>query len=81
MDSSSKRRIELSTSWASNRIAVLDSLEKYEDSFAITEEFREWIVCLHHHPEQLEDTLLKFPNNLIPSIEKETMDKDELLEL
>jgi len=81
MDSSSKRRIELSTSWASNRISVLDSLEKYEDSFAITEEFREWIVCLNHHPEQLEDTLLKFPNNLITSIEKEAMDKDELLEL
>ena len=28
------------------RIAILDQLQRYEDSYALTQEFREWILDL-----------------------------------
>ena len=46
MENFYRRRIDIATCWASNRITVMDSLEKYEDSYAIAEEFREWIVYM-----------------------------------
>ena len=46
MDKSIEKRIQIATCWASTRIALLDSIENYEDSYAITQEFREWIVCI-----------------------------------
>tara|TARA_Y100001968_G_C19415878_1_gene748975 strand:- start:1274 stop:1519 length:246 start_codon:yes stop_codon:yes gene_type:complete len=81
MDASTQRRIEIASAWAANRISALDNKERYEDSYAITQEFREWIICLNHHPEQLQDSLLKFPHSIIDSSKKETIDTDELLEL
>ena len=59
-----KRRIDIATSWASNRIAVMDKLEKYEDSYAIAEEFREWILHIGENNENLKDYVLKFPKEL-----------------
>ena len=41
-----ERRVSVATGWASTRIAVLDSEDRYEDSYAVTQEFREWITCL-----------------------------------
>ena len=76
-----QRRINITSSWASSRIANLDSLEKYEDSYAITQEFREWIVCINRHPEYLESSLLFVPNFHINNLNQETIDSDELLEL
>ncbi|WP_320664823.1 hypothetical protein [Prochlorococcus sp. MIT 1223] len=81
MDAFSERRISIASSWASNRISVLDTFERYEDSYAITQEFREWIICLHQHPEQLEASLLKFPHYLKTSQIEEPIDSDEVLEM
>ncbi|MEB3159223.1 MAG: hypothetical protein VKK03_07160 [Synechococcus sp.] len=61
MDAARERRVSVATCWASTRIAVLDSAERYEDSFAITQEFREWITCIGEHPEQLEESVLMAP--------------------
>ena len=65
-----KRRIDVATCWATNRIAVMDSLEKYEDSFAIAEEFREWILHIGEDNKSLKNSVLNFPNEL-----KELFDK------
>ena len=46
MDAAMERRIVVATGWASTRIAVLDKEERYEDSYAITQEFCEWITCI-----------------------------------
>ena len=59
-----KRRIDIATSWAANRIAVMDKLEKYEDSFAIAEEFREWIVNIGQDNINLSKYVMNFPKNL-----------------
>ncbi len=81
MEPSLKRRVSIASSWASNRVSVLDNFERYEDSYAITQEFREWIVCLNQHPEQLENSVLKFPHSFVASQSKNSIDSDELLEL
>jgi len=52
--------------WAGARIAALDRAERYEESFAITEEFREWILCLEDHPDRLETLLAPLPPRLGP---------------
>lgn len=46
MNPAVNRRLTVAVSWALARRATLDSLEHYEESFAITEEFREWLLCL-----------------------------------
>ena len=81
MDASLQRRITIASSWASNRINVLDNLERYEDSYALTQEFREWIIASNQHPEVLEASCLKFPHSFISSFVEESVDSDELLEL
>lgn len=42
----------------------MDTLEKYEDSYAIAEEFREWILHIGENDENLKDTVLNFPNEI-----------------
>ena len=32
------------------RIAVLDQMQRYEDSYALTQEFREWLLDLRIQP-------------------------------
>ena len=81
MKTSFKRRISIASCWASSRIALLDSVERYEDSYAITQEFCEWITCLHKHPEGTEESVLSVPKSFENQISKECADKDELLEL
>tara|TARA_Y100001968_G_scaffold75633_1_gene67090 strand:+ start:4636 stop:4881 length:246 start_codon:yes stop_codon:yes gene_type:complete len=81
MNASLEKRINIATSWVSNRISVLDNFERYEDSYALTEEFREWITCSSQHQELLEDSILKFPNSYLTSRLKEAMDSDEVIEL
>ena len=58
MDAALERRVSVATCWATTRIAVLDSAERYEDSYAMTQEFREWILCIGEHPEMLEDSVM-----------------------
>ena len=69
-----KRRIDIATSWASNRIAVMDKLEKYEDSFAIAEEFREWIVNIGQDNMNLSKYVMNFPKNLNYLLNKKSKD-------
>ena len=63
MDAARERRISVATCWASTRIAVLDSAERYEDSYAITQEFCEWITCISDHPDVLEESVLMVPTS------------------
>ena len=81
MNASLQRRIDVASCWSSTRIAVLDELERYEDSFAITEEFREWITCLGENQEQLESTVLKVPNFSCETFKQESSETDEMLEI
>ena len=60
----SKRRIDVATCWATNRISVMDTLEKYEDSYAIAEEFREWILHFGENNEKLKESVLNLPSGL-----------------
>jgi len=59
-----RRRIDVATCWATNRISVLDTLEKYEDSYAIAEEFREWILHIGENDENLKTSVLNFPSEI-----------------
>ena len=70
-----KRRIDIATSWASNRIAVMDKLENYDDSYAIAEEFREWIVNIGQDNLNLSRYVMNFPKNLNYLLNKKTEDK------
>ncbi len=63
MDAAMERRVSVATGWASTRIAVLDKEERYEDSYAVTEEFREWITCMGENDAMLEDSVLTVPRN------------------
>ena len=81
MHASLQRRITVAKCWATTRIAILDGQERYEDSYAITQEFREWITCIEEHPEHLEDSVLKCPLAINWRAEEETRDHDEMLEI
>jgi hypothetical protein len=53
MDASVHRRLTVAVCWALARRSALDTLELYEESFALNEEFREWLVALDQHPDVL----------------------------
>ena len=59
-----RKRIDVATFWATNRISLMDTLEKYEDSYAIAEEFREWILHIGENDENLNNSVLNFPNEI-----------------
>ena len=63
MDAVMERRVSVATGWASTRIAVLDSEERYEDSYAVTQEFREWITCMGENQSLLDENTLVVPRN------------------
>ena len=81
MHASLQRRITVAKCWATSRIAVLDGHERYEDSYAITQEFREWITSIEEHPEHLEESVLQMPHNLNSCLQEETSETDEMLEI
>ena len=70
-----RRRIDVATCWATNRISVMDTLEKYEDSYAIAEEFREWILHIGENDENLKDSFLNFPNEIKELMDQKINDK------
>ena len=70
-----RRRIDVATCWATNRISVMDTLEKYEDSYAISEEFREWILHIGEDNENLKNSVLNFPNELKELLDRKINDK------
>ena len=63
MDAAMERRIVVATGWASTRIAVLDKEERYEYSFAISQEFCEWITTIGENMEMREAKILAVPRN------------------
>ena len=76
MENLPRRRIDIATCWASNRITVMDSLEKYEDSYAIAEEFREWIVNIGQDSNNFSDCVMNFPKNLNKLLDKKIRDEN-----
>ena len=76
MENFYRRRIDIATCWASNRITVMDSLEKYEDSYAIAEEFREWIVYMGQDSSNFSDCVLNFPKNLNKLLDKKIREEN-----
>ena len=76
MENFYRRRIDIATCWASNRITVMDSLEKYEDSYAIAEEFREWIVNMGQESINFNDCVLNFPKNLNKLLDKKIKEEN-----
>ncbi|MFM7465749.1 MAG: hypothetical protein ACKO28_09820 [Cyanobium sp.] len=77
MDASVHRRVTVAVCWALARRATLDGFERFEDSYALTEEFREWLVSLEAHPEFIKNTALMVPSNL----RSERPETDGLLEI
>ncbi len=64
MDAAIERRLTVAVSWALARRATLDALEQFEESYALTEEFRDWLLCLEEHPDLLMESVLMVPRNL-----------------
>jgi hypothetical protein len=78
MEASVHRRLTVAVCWALSRRATLDSKDLFEESFALNEEFREWLLCLEDHPQELKANVLMVPQNLESLRRPET---DGLLEI
>ena len=74
MDNFIRKRIDIATCWATNKIATMDTQEKYEDSYAIAEEFREWILHIGEKNENLKDSVLIFPKGLKKLLDQKVND-------
>ena len=62
MENLPRRRIDIATCWASNRITVMDNLERYEDSYAVSQEFIEWTSSYVVYSDLPTVSILKVPN-------------------
>ena len=47
--------------WATHRVTHLDKLHRYEDSYAVSQEFCEWTTSVNVNHERLEAATLKVP--------------------
>lgn len=72
------RRLTVAVCWALARRSALDSRELYEDSYALNEEFREWLLMLDEHPDLLSANVLMVPRELSIDHHHET---DGMLEI
>ena len=45
--------------WATQRVTYLDKLQRYEDSYAVSQEFCEWTTSLNVYSEGLKTATLK----------------------
>ncbi len=52
----------ITIAWAVQRVTYLDSLKRYEDSYAVSQEFCEWTTCLNVYPEGVESSTLNVPD-------------------
>ena len=48
--------------WAVQRVNYLDFAKRYEDSYAVSQEFCEWTTCLNVYPEGLKFATLDVPD-------------------
>lgn len=81
MDAAIERRLTVAVSWALARRATLDALEHYEESYALNEEFREWLLCLEEHPDLLAASVLMVPSELSRLLLNNKPESDGLLEI
>lgn len=76
------RRLTVAVCWAVSRRAALDGRELFEESFALNEEFREWLLCLEDHPRELQASVLMVPRDLARRLgEERRPESDGLLEI
>ena len=47
--------------WAAQRVTYLDKLQRYEDGYAVSQEFCEWTTSFNVYPEGLKASTLKVP--------------------
>ena len=47
--------------WAARRVTYHDKLQRYEDSYAVSQEFCEWTTSFNVYPEGLKAATLKVP--------------------
>ena len=47
--------------WAAQRVTYLDKLQRYEDSYAVSQEFCEWTTSFNVYPELLKASTLQVP--------------------
>ena len=52
----------ITIAWAAKRVTYLDSVKRYEDSFAVSQEFCELTTCLNVYPEGLKAATLNVPD-------------------
>ena len=52
----------ITIAWSAQRVSYLDSLKRYEDSHAVSQEFCEWTTCLNVYPEGLKAATLNVPD-------------------
>jgi len=81
MTGSIQRRLTVAINWSAARIASLDDRERYEDSYALTEEFREWILCADQHPELMAEHVLMVPDFNKLETWGDSSESDGLLEI
>tara|TARA_Y100001968_G_scaffold323113_1_gene360267 strand:+ start:133 stop:378 length:246 start_codon:yes stop_codon:yes gene_type:complete len=81
MKQSLRKRINVASCWATTRIAFLDKSERYEDSYAITQEFCEWITSLEEDTQYLQASVLEVPGIADITFLNEKEDTDEKLEI
>ena len=78
MKPSVHRRVTVAVCWAVARRATLDTQERYEDSYALNEEFREWLLCLEDQPNLLSANVLMLPDS---KVQRPRPESDGLLEI
>jgi len=47
--------------WSAQRVTLLNKLHRYEDSYAVSQEFCEWTTSFNVYPEGLKAATLKVP--------------------
>tara|TARA_E500000331_G_C17096207_1_gene643313 strand:+ start:379 stop:579 length:201 start_codon:yes stop_codon:yes gene_type:complete len=52
---------QVNIAWATDRVTYLDKLDRYEDSYAVSQEFCEWITSFNVYPELLKASTLQVP--------------------
>ena len=52
---------QVNIAWATDRVTYLDKLDRYEDSYAVSQEFCEWITSFNVYPEGLQAATLQVP--------------------
>ena len=54
-------RQRLIIAWATCRVTYLDKLSRYEDSYAVSQEFCEWTTSVNVYPERIKASTLQVP--------------------